>query len=271
MKNLFLLSLDAQHICGLSSVRKFGFTLPEVLITLGIIGVVACMTIPTLIADSQKTIYVNQLKKAYTQFNQVLIQISADDGCVGDLKCTGLFDPDTTSYEAMGDEIAKHFKLTKNCKSNNGGPSITGCFSDKVSDNYNGSGLRRGWDNVGFYRFITEDGNAYFLGSEGSNCGSEEDGYSNHKTNNMNQMCGQVLIDVNGPGKGPNNFGRDIFAFYITNGKGPLLYPAGGLDDNANEPPWANDDGSLRNCYPDSVDGASCAGRVIEENWQMNY
>ena len=35
--------------------KRFGFTLAEVLITLGIIGVVAAMTIPTLIKTYQKT------------------------------------------------------------------------------------------------------------------------------------------------------------------------------------------------------------------------
>ena len=33
-------------------MKKYGFTLAEVLITLGIIGVVAAMTIPTLISDT---------------------------------------------------------------------------------------------------------------------------------------------------------------------------------------------------------------------------
>ncbi|MCK7521137.1 MAG: hypothetical protein MZV64_27335 [Ignavibacteriales bacterium] len=39
-------------------------------------------------------------------------------------------------------------------------------------------------------------------------------------------------VDINGPKKGPNYFGRDMFRFYITNGKGALLYPYGGSDAN---------------------------------------
>ena len=50
----------AQH-----DARK-GFTLAEVLITLGIIGVVAAMTIPTLMAKFEKQQYVTQLKETYT-------------------------------------------------------------------------------------------------------------------------------------------------------------------------------------------------------------
>ena len=46
------------------NLKKFAFTLAEVLITLGIIGVVAAMTMPALVANYQKTVTVNRLKKA---------------------------------------------------------------------------------------------------------------------------------------------------------------------------------------------------------------
>lgn len=46
---------------------KNAFTLAEVLITLGIIGVVAAMTLPTLIANYQKQVYANGLKKELIQ------------------------------------------------------------------------------------------------------------------------------------------------------------------------------------------------------------
>ena len=44
--------------------RQSAFTLAEVLITLGIIGVVAAMTLPTLIQNHQKQTYVVGLQKA---------------------------------------------------------------------------------------------------------------------------------------------------------------------------------------------------------------
>ena len=46
------------------------FTLAEVLITLGIIGIVAAMTLPTLIQNYQKKQTVSQLKKVYSLLNQ---------------------------------------------------------------------------------------------------------------------------------------------------------------------------------------------------------
>ena len=53
-----------RHWCG-------AFTLAEVLITLGIIGVVAAMTMPALIANHRKTVLKTQFKKAYSELQQV--------------------------------------------------------------------------------------------------------------------------------------------------------------------------------------------------------
>ena len=50
--------------------KRFGFTLAEVLITLGIIGVVAAMTIPTLIANTNGAKFRSQFKKTISTLNQ---------------------------------------------------------------------------------------------------------------------------------------------------------------------------------------------------------
>ena len=49
--------------------KKAAFTLAEVLITLGIIGVVAAMTIPTLISKYQEKVLENHFKKSYAMLN----------------------------------------------------------------------------------------------------------------------------------------------------------------------------------------------------------
>ena len=51
---------------------KKGFTLAEVLITLGVIGVVAAMTIPTLIANHKKKVVVTKMEKFYSSMNQAI-------------------------------------------------------------------------------------------------------------------------------------------------------------------------------------------------------
>jgi len=53
--------------------KKSGFTLAEVLITLGIIGVVAAMTIPTLIANTNSAKFKSQFKKTLATLSQAAL------------------------------------------------------------------------------------------------------------------------------------------------------------------------------------------------------
>ena len=60
--------------------KRFGFTLAEVLITLGIIGVVAAMTIPTLISNTNGAQFKTAYKKALSTLNQgVLMNVALKD------------------------------------------------------------------------------------------------------------------------------------------------------------------------------------------------
>jgi len=247
-------------------MKRSAFTLAEVLITLAIIGVVAALTIPTLMANYQKVQYVAALKKAYSEMNQAITLMANDLGCQGDLNCTKLFDADTPD-DAFNNEFVKYFKIAKNCK-NADYDGTLGCFPDTINNDYDGieDGISSGWDSSG-YRFITADGFSIKAFSGGNGCDNND--YSTHATNDMTQVCGMIYLDVNGL-KGPNYMGRDIFIFWITNGKGPQLYPNGGADYKWNSH-WANDDGTPRSCYPDDTAGNYCAGRIMEEGWQMNY
>ena len=67
-------------------MKKFlyGFTLSEILITLGVIGVVAAMTLPTVISNYKKHVVENNLKKYYTMLNQVLTNSEAENGPAAD-------------------------------------------------------------------------------------------------------------------------------------------------------------------------------------------
>ncbi len=63
-------------------MRK-GFTLAEVLITLGIIGVVSAITMPLLIKSYQKQVTINRLKKTYTTLSQAMLYAQNDYGDLG--------------------------------------------------------------------------------------------------------------------------------------------------------------------------------------------
>ena len=62
--------------------RKVAFTLAEVLITLGIIGVVAAMTLPTLMAKYRENVTMSKLKKAYTTLAQAQLMSISENGDV---------------------------------------------------------------------------------------------------------------------------------------------------------------------------------------------
>ena len=61
----------------MTMTKRFGFTLAEVLITLGIIGVVAAMTIPTLIANTNSAKFRSQFKKTLSTLNQAGLMAQA--------------------------------------------------------------------------------------------------------------------------------------------------------------------------------------------------
>lgn len=247
-----------------------GFTLAEILIVLGIIGLVAEYTIPTVIDSFQKTVYVSALKIAYSEANNVLKQMAADNGCVGDLKCAGLFSAGST-HISLGNEFTKYFKVIKNC----GIATGQGCWPANTNINYDGSSATNDHlDTEGYYTFITANGMSYSLANYAVNGGSYLDCGTNWSTGtlgNMTQVCGSLRIDVNGF-NGPNAWGRDTFWFWITNGKGALLYPRSGIDDNmSGSNRWWNYNNSNYCSSTGGKGGTYCSGRVFEKGWDMDY
>ena len=69
----------ATHVNLLPTKARLGFTLAEVLITLGIIGVVAAMTIPNLIANYRAHQLSSRFLESYSIIQQVFKQMEADD------------------------------------------------------------------------------------------------------------------------------------------------------------------------------------------------
>lgn len=245
---------------------RLAFTLAEVLITLAIIGVVASITIPTLVHNYQKTQYLSSLKKFYTNFSQILLQVSADEGCASDLRCTGLF-ATGTNHQTLGLKLIPYFKVAKDC----GVATGQGCWSASANNNYDGSSVAvQTMDSWTAYKFITTDGMSVSINNLAPtylDCATPT--WSNGTTGNMTQTCGYIYVDVNGP-KYPNYFGIDVFGFWLTNGKGIMLYPRGGSDDKySGTDHWWN--GTNKACQVSYVNGIECPGRIMEEGWQMNY
>lgn len=64
---------------------KKGFTLAEVLITLGIIGIIAAMTLPALVQKQNDIATVSKLKKYYSVLSQTELLWEKELGCMGNI------------------------------------------------------------------------------------------------------------------------------------------------------------------------------------------
>ena len=69
---VFTLVEDATHVDMFKGNCKNAFTLAEVLVTLGIIGVVAAMTLPAVVQKYRNHVVETRLQKFYTVFNQAI-------------------------------------------------------------------------------------------------------------------------------------------------------------------------------------------------------
>lgn len=178
---------------------KKAFTLAEVLITLGIIGVVAAMTMPTLIQNHQKRSLEVQTQKFYSMLSQAVRHYMADEG-VDDLRNTQMtmvpyyngVSPQTQIVEAQRDFITKYLKVVKECEQG------TICFAENYKANNGGKILAS--------RFPNDKGTnerEYVL-SNGSII----------RTNVSSNSCISLMVDVNGK-KGPNRVGYDLWGMAV--------------------------------------------------------
>ena len=108
------------------SLKHAAFTLAEVLITLGIIGVVAAITMPTLINNYQKKAAITAAKKAYSTLSQAYTQLVNDNGeglsvcSINNSECLGkLFAPYLKSLNGNGKLYTPSSEKAEGCWEDN--------------------------------------------------------------------------------------------------------------------------------------------------------
>ena len=182
---------------------RLGFTLAEVLITLGVIGVIAALTIPALISKYNETVTIIALKKTYSELAQA---IKMSEAVNGDLR-----EWDWYSDHSQTDRFVKKYILPYLSK------NITRC-------NWTKPCFKEDW------RWKNVDGtyseNPLFLNSRykyndktiafhiaGTPCTSSENGY---------MTCSdyirylEIVVDVN-VDRGQSIMGKDVFGFTLFN------------------------------------------------------
>ena len=244
--------------------KKNGFTLAEILITLGILGVVAALTLPTFTANTRYQAMAAKISATISSvengFTTMLSTEAAED-----LTDTGFYralhpSAGNANYDTATGELAKYLKLERTTQ-----PNVTyKTLSDAdatVNPNITYQ-LKNG--SILMYQDAGDpDATAQI---------SENDAVSNGGS--VTRFIARIDIDVNGSEK-PNKYGRDVFRFglgdnghlYAYGSKNYSLVTAGDADSRY----WRNANAPDTSKCSDAHKDIGCTARLIDDNFKINF
>lgn len=236
--------------------NKRGFTLAEVLITLGVLGIVAAISLPMLINNYKKSVYTTQLRKDYSEmsnvFKNILRETGGNDLIQADF-CSGGNNASAAQF------FKENYKIVKDC-----GTSTSNCFAPYNEYRSYKSNNKRSIAIPG-YAITMVNGAAVSI-----YCYSRSG-------NDLENPMASIYIDTNGK-KGPNIVGRDFFRMYVypdgiidgysvtqnmRTGKQHIIYSGYNMVDMRNY-------NFTYDCHNPN-DGDGCIDKLINDNWKMNY
>jgi len=200
-------------------MKKFGFTLAEVLITLAIIGVIAAITLPSLMDNANYRALEKQTAKFYSTLQNVTGMIQAEYQV-----------DDLSDINLTPELIASKLKVAEQCSIKDCAPKKYG-FLDRSLEKKSPSLLFMGAGGYGYTEndqevddqgnenlYLLEDGTAVYI-ERRVNMTRIED--KNNKVTKRQPLT--LYVDVNGK-KAPNVLGRDLWIVSISN-DGKLVDP----------------------------------------------
>lgn len=173
------------------------FTLAEVVITLGIMGIAAALTLPALVQKQQEKATVTALKKFYSSISQAYLFAKNEYGAVEDWYS---YSEELTQGERSkiaAERLSKYMKNTRVCY------DADGCFPDVVYGRIDGKTAGH-LQNKTYSRLITADGMNVLIDVE--------------KRDKFGFLYTIIIVDINGYKK-PNTIGRDTFSFVLLKDK----------------------------------------------------
>lgn len=233
---------------------KKGFTLAEILITLGIIGIVAAITLPILINQYQKQVVLNRLKKTYSALAQAIVQSESENEemIYWGLSNMGHMSSWSEYKKLLEPYVKKYFIPYLNIGIDCGYE----CSAMKEIKVYTLSGIARNWYSPwsGGYVLFLNDGTILNF-------------WADNSAGNM-QTLG-IDIDVNGLQK-PNTYGKDIFVFRLNSKTKKFNLDGATLNE---EQITSASDRSGCNTGAGSYAGFYCGGWIQKNSWQFpkNY
>ena len=226
--------------------KKSAFTLAEVLITLGIIGIVAAMTLPGLLADFQERVWLNRFKQTYAMLSNAYILASDEYGYTQDWAIDRSPD-DTQAAKEVADYAAsillKYMQVVAvnfpvDYKVYNLHGNVTG---DIFNKNYQEKSKLYALSNGTLLQFRTS--------------------WAPGNTIDRDVPFDIVVdVDVNGTQK-PNTVGKDIYI---------LAFAADAPKVTGYKLWWVNQDSCSTTKSQAWTAGGSCASWVIG-NWNLDY
>ena len=256
-------------------MKKFGFTLAEVLITLGIIGVVAALTAPALVKNTSGA-----------QIGPTLAKVSST---LENAHQRMMTDEDTSDLAKIGDGSIDDYMETL-AKYISGSSyettAMTNSDFEPAAEYYNGNAFSIASSNnvsliggaTSYYRFNFSDNIVLLLASRG--------GLKLKEFATKGSFKGEyttMYVDINGMQTKPNVVGRDIFAFLID--RSGKVVPVGSstydwlklirlvnaVTGQAEKFTWNQTSGNYA-CNETTVGtGVGCAGSIFENNLKVIY
>lgn len=212
-------------------MKKLGFTLAEVLITLSIVGVVAAITIPSFVSNARNQANASKLSSNVAAIENAYTTMMAAESA-NDITETPYYKHFIAEeYEEAMAQLSKYLKIDSS--------------SDKECITKTGSVLTFEKNEIDVEETTANANGFTSIGSIGS-----------------------IAIDVNGK-TNPNMEGRDKFYFLIA--KNGTLYPAGGkvftlLVSGAKT--WSET--GTYSCTSGNIT-KGCTARLVEEEYKVNY
>ena len=253
-----LIREGVKHVDTSNNICRAAFTLAEVLITLGVIGVVAAMTMPVLITNYQKHVTVNRLKKSVSSLSQAMTRAQADYGDMSGWDFLQAGDNLTEDAESVREKretfvknyIMQYMQIVKDCGPNN----INKCYDYSVS-----SLDRSSFKMMMSYgrMFLTADGALYSIAVD-STITTDDDGKP------ISVSTGDLLvnIDINGA-QGPNLLGRDVFLLQLDPSDKKLKMFGAGVSRDVlkNDSWWGCNSRTSKRYY--------CGALIEHDSWQI--
>jgi len=210
-------------------LKKFAFSLAEVLVTLTVIGVLAAFTIPTVLQNMEDAQYKTAAKAAYSKISQAVTNMVKEEGTLSQ------YIGNNASFKQ---QFIKYFNVSKDCNMNDCVPEedLSNIYKTIGNNPANTNGMG------GEGQFVTNDGMFFNIQNTVSH-----DGHI------------IIVVDVNGYEKKPNVYGRDTFAFEIYNDK---VLPMGASGTRLGESSVCN------RTATDALQGLGCTVKAIRgENY----